>query len=189
MDSERFDRWTKLLAQPRSRRAALAALGAAAAGLATPHWTLGQDDDDDQSDDPAPNDDGQPDDQDDQHDNNSTTDEHEDRSDDDSTTDVPGRLGWGNPCLPIVTCKKFVCIDSVNNVDGTGLCFYNLVGPIPGGPYEQEIVFAIPPCQPKDRTVRELEALCTQAYPGNEDHACGDGTCEACASFALVGCS
>jgi hypothetical protein len=166
MESERFDRWTKLLAVRMSRRAALASLGAVAiASLPAPQRVLGQGDDDDQD-----GDEGQA---------------NDNPIEEDPDTD---RVGWGGVCQPIVSCKKYKCIDSVNNVDGTGYCFYNTIGDIPGGPYEQEWTWNIPPCQPRNHTVRELEALCAQAYPGNEDHACGN-ECEACAAFALVGCS
>lgn len=164
MDSERFDRWAKLLAQRMSRRTAATALGAATvASLTSPRWALGQVDDDDQDDDV------------DQHKDNPT-------GEDPDTDD----MGF-HPCLPITRCGRQHCT-SGNGIDGGGECHFDDIGEIPGQLYYQELTWNVPPCQPVSHTMRELEAMCNAAYPGDDcPHCCG-GECLACADFALFGC-
>src|SRR5690348_6465490 len=58
------------------------------------------------------------------------------------------------PCLDLTDCMVYECDVVLND------CSFRTIGSIPGGPYEQVFTWAIPPCQPKNKTMRELEALC-----------------------------
>lgn len=175
VDSERFDRWAKLLALRMSRRTAVAGLGAATvASLTSPQWVLGQDDDDDQNGDAGGGDD---------------TNGNEgggDRQDGNTGGDVGFEV-----CQDITQCGLYHCIEGD---DGWADCHFDNIGPIPGGPYPQEWVWDVPPCAPIGHTMDELEALCNAAYPGKDCiHCCsrsdvGDNVCSACADFSIAFC-
>lgn len=196
MDADRFDRWTRLLAVRMSRRTAAAGLGAAAvASLAAPRWASGQDDDEDQDadvdqhkdnptgEDPddGGDDDGQSDD--DGGDNTSDDDGGDDASGDDGQGEDDGGdddLGEGL-CQDILYCGRQHCNSDID-INGKGECHYDTIGDIPGGPYEQKWVWAIPPCTAKNISMRELENLCNAKYVDR----C-QGECQACATVAVPG--
>lgn len=192
MDSERFDRWTKLLAQRMPRRTVAAALGVATvASLSSPRWALGQDDDDDQNtDDQGGGDDQNTDDQgggDDQ--NPDDQGGGDDQGGDDQGGDDDVQVGK-EFCEPVSRCKAI----SVNYMNGN-VVFYD-VGPIPGGPYPQYWKWDgfSSGCKIVDHTEDELSAMCRSAYPRNPQeplqlHCEVELGCAACCDCAsLLGC-
>lgn len=187
MDSDRFDRWTKLFAQRMSRRTAAAAVGAATvASLTSPRWALGQDDDDDQNSDDQNTDDQDGD------DTNGGGDGGDDTSDDqDGDSDDLGEPE--DLCKPITRCKIYHCAPV--SPDETANCTWLDVGPIPGDSYPQHMTLDIPPCKPDgDITLAQLAAKCNAAYPGKDCFKCcnrsddGDNACVACADYAIGFC-
>lgn len=181
MDSDRFDRWTKIFALRMSRRTA-AGLGAATvAAFSSPYWVLGQDDDDD----PTPDDQGT----DDQPSNDDASDDTpQDNQDDDDESSSEEQVG-DFPCLPIIQCKT--C--ETNMLNNEQICV--TVGPIPDGPWEQEWCWSgrdcvIPQCRPKDAYYYDLVDLCNRTYPKTGDVwniDCRRGCCPAPA-FNILGC-